>query len=276
MRGNRLGLPGGRSAAAYVYLLPAEKVGCWGACSVRSDRQNVLQMSGFLVEGGRYVDVVCGAGGVLVGRGVAGRGQGVAAGSGGAGFVAVGSSVAWADRGAFSPGGVGVGSGGVERWSSDDRDGELHSIDGAQDALSVGVSDACGGGLGLDSLAAVLSDLVERAGAGRVDGPQADQAAGLRDGERGNAHVDRKRDALQALSSSCGADRLDGDRGGCEVSDRCRVGRAWGQGAGTGGPQAGAADRREQTAGAGSLAGDRSPAAGDHTHDPGSFGGGEG
>src|SRR5271155_5223164 len=48
---------------------------------------------------------------------------------------------------------------------------------------SVGVSNACGGGLGLDSLAAVLSDLAERAGAGRVDGPQADQAAGRGDGE---------------------------------------------------------------------------------------------
>ena len=43
-----------------------------------------------------------------MGRGVAGRGEGAAGGSGGVGFVAVRSWVAWADRGAFSAGGVGV------------------------------------------------------------------------------------------------------------------------------------------------------------------------
>ena len=51
---------------------------------------------------------------------------------------------------------------------------------------------------------------------------------------------------------------------------------ATGQGAGAGGSQAGAADRREQAAGAGSLASDGPPAAGDHAHDPSALRGGEG
>ncbi len=79
---------------------------CCGGGSVRPDDENVLLMSGFLVERGRYVEVVCGAGGVFVGRGVAGRGQGVAAGSRGAGLAALRSWVAWPDCGAFSTGGV--------------------------------------------------------------------------------------------------------------------------------------------------------------------------
>ena len=211
-----------------------------------------------------------------MGRGVAGRGQGVAAGSGGAGSAALRPWVAWPDRGAFPAGGVGIVSGGVDGWSPDDRDGDVHSLDGAQDALPVGVSDACGGGLGLDSFAAVLPDFVERAGAGRVDGPQADQATGLRDGVGVDAHVDRERDAGEALSCSCGEGRLDRDRGGREVSDRCGVWPRMGPGAGAGGSQAGAADRREQAAGAGSLASDGPPAAGDHAHDPSALRGGEG
>ena len=211
-----------------------------------------------------------------MGRGVAGRGAGASGGSGGVGFVALRPWVAPADRGAFSAGGVGVGSGGVERWSPDDRDGELHSFDGAQDALSVGVSDACGGGVGLDSLAAVLPDLAERAGAGRVDGPQADQAAGLRDGERADARVDRQGDAREALSSSGGEDRLDRDRGRREVSDRLGAGCAGCAGARPGGEEARGARRRAETAGARSLAVDGTHAARDHAHDPPSQRGGQG
>ncbi len=50
----------------------------------------------------------------------------------------------------------------------------------------------------------------------------------------------------------------------------------WRQGAGAGSSQAGGSDRREQAAGAGSLAGGGPRAAGDHSHNPGSFGGSEG
>ncbi len=46
----------------------------------------------------------------------------------------------------------------------------------------------------------------------------------------------------------------------------------WRQGAGAGSSQAGGSDRREQAAGAGSLAGGGPRAAGDHSHNPGSFG----
>ena len=48
------------------------------------------------------------------------------------------------------------------------------------------------------------------------------------------------------------------------------------QGAGAGGSQAREADRREEGAGAGSLAGDGSQAAGDHPHDPPPLRGGQG
>ena len=65
---------------------------------------------------------------------------------------------------------------GVDGGPADDRDGDLRAVDGAQAALSVGVSDVGGGGVGLDSSAPVLSDLADRAGAGRVDGAQADPA----------------------------------------------------------------------------------------------------
>src|SRR4051794_33390604 len=50
-------------------------------------------------------------------------------------------------------------------------------FDGAQAALSVGVSGAGGGGVGLDPSAPLLPDLAVRAGARRVDDPQADAAA---------------------------------------------------------------------------------------------------
>jgi IS5 family transposase len=64
------------------------------------------------------------------------------------------------------------------------------------------------------SSAAVLSDLAERAGAGRVDGPQADAAVGRGDGVGDDAVADRHGDTGEALPAAGGADRLDGDRGG--------------------------------------------------------------
>src|SRR5450755_3383660 len=42
---------------------------------------------------------------------------------------------------------------------SDDRDGVVRQVDGVEGPLSVGVSDAGGGGVVLDSSAPVLSDL---------------------------------------------------------------------------------------------------------------------
>src|SRR5664279_1431259 len=120
---------------------------------------------------GTCADAFGGAAGVLVGRGVAGRGQGVAGGSGGAGPAVGRSGDAGADRGAVSPRGDRGAAGGVDRWASDDRDGDVCQVDGAQGALPVGVSVVGGGGVGLDSSAAVLPDQLVGAGAGRVDGP---------------------------------------------------------------------------------------------------------
>ena len=88
----------------------------------------------------------------VVVRGAAGR-------SGGAGRVACRSGVARADRGALASGGCADAAGGVDRWAPDDRDGDLRPVDGPQAALPLGVQDACGGGVGLDSSAQVLSNL---------------------------------------------------------------------------------------------------------------------
>ena len=110
-------------------------------------------------------------------------------------------------------------------------------------ALSVGVPDAGGGGVGLDSSAPVLPDRVVGAGAGRVDGAQADPADRRGDGERADARVDRRGDAREAVPGAGGADRLDGDRGRREVSDRRGAGGARGAGARPGGPQARGAGR---------------------------------
>src|ERR1035441_4307883 len=92
----------------------------------------------------------------------------------------------------------------VERWQQELREtGRLVLSEGRptiametyirfQGALPVGVSDVGGGGIGLDSPAAVLSDLAVRAGGGRVDGAQADQADRCGDGVRAHARVDRE------------------------------------------------------------------------------------
>ncbi len=211
-----------------------------------------------------------------MGRGVAGRGQGAAGGSGGAGFVARRPWVAWADRGAFSPGGVGVVSGGVEGWPADDRDRDVRPVDGAQAALPVGVQDAGGGGVGLDPSASVLPDRVVGAGAGRVDGQEADTADRPGDGERADARPDREGDAGEAVPDAGGEDRLDGDRGRREVPDRRGPRSPWGPGARARGPQARRDGRRAQAAGAGSLPGARAQAARVDAHDPSPQGRGEG
>ena len=101
-------------------------------------------------------------------------------------------------------------------------------------------------GVGLDPSAAVLPDLVDRAGAGRVDAAAVDQADRVRDGGGDDTRADRRCGQAEALSSAGGADRLDGDRGRCEVSDRCGAGLERGQGAGSGGSQARRADRRDE------------------------------
>ena len=210
-----------------------------------------------------------------MGRVVAGRGEGVAGGSGGAGCVVGRPGVAAADRGALAAGVAGDGPVGVDGGAADDRDGDLRAVDGAQAALPVGVSDAGGGGVGLDSSAPVLPDRLGRAGAGRVDGPQAHQAGRGRDGVADDARVDRQGDAGEAVSPAGGADRLDRDRGGREVPDRRGAGVERSQGVGAGGPQAREADRGEEGAGAGSLAGDGSAAQNDHSHDPAALRGGQ-
>jgi hypothetical protein len=166
-----------------------------------------------LVEGRECADALVWAGGVAVGRGVADRGARVAGGSRGAGCAGVGSGAAGADRGALAARGRRDTAGGADGWAADDRDRDLRALDGAQAALSVGISDADGRGVGLDSPAALLSDRAVGAGARRVDDPQADRADRGRDGRRAHARVDRQGDARAALPRAGGADRLDGGRG---------------------------------------------------------------
>ena len=92
-------------------------------------------------------------------------------------------------------------------------------LDGAQTALPVGVSHVGGGGVGLDSPAAVLPDLVDRAGARRVDGAQAGASDRRGDGGGVDARDDREGVPGEAVSAAGGADRFDGDR----RSGRCRA-----------------------------------------------------
>jgi hypothetical protein len=87
--------------------------------------------------------------------------------------------------------------------------------------------DVAGGGVGFDSRAAGLSDLVDRAGAGRDDGENAHRASRCGDGERPHARVDLQRDARAAVSPAGCADRLNGDRGRRQVSDRFGTSLAW-------------------------------------------------
>ena len=88
--------------------------------------------------------------------------------------------------------------------------------------------------------------------------------------------VDREGDAGEAVPAAGGADRLDGDRGGREVPDRLGSGVQWRQSARPRGAQARAAGRREEAAGAGSLAVDGSQAAGDQPDDPATLRRGQG
>ena len=95
----------------------------------------------------------------------------------------------------------------VERWRQEFREtGRLVLTDGRptiametyvrlmvlKAALPVGVSDVGGGGVGLDSSAAVLPDQPVGAGAGRVDGAEADAADRRGDGGGADARVDRE------------------------------------------------------------------------------------
>src|SRR5215207_11014124 len=155
---------------------------------------------GFLVERGVHAEALGVAAGVAVGRVAAGGGEGAAGGSGGAGCAVGRSGAVVAVGGALAAGVRADRAGGVERGPADDPAGDVRAVDGAQAALSVGVPDAGGGGVGLDSSAPLLTDLAERAGAGRVDGAQADAADRCRDGVGADARVDRAGDAGEAVS----------------------------------------------------------------------------
>jgi hypothetical protein len=233
-------------------------------------------VSGFRVdEGISDADVVGGADRVSVGRGVAGGGSGVAGGSRGPGPGVVRSGAVDGVPGMLAAGGRGDGPVGDQGWSSDDRDGDVCAVDGPQDPVSVGVSVAGGGGVGLDSSAAVLSDQPVGAGAGRVDGPEADAADRRGDGERVDAHAGGIGGPGEAVSPAGGPGRFDGDRGRREVSDRRRPGVARRPGARAGGPEARCVGRGAQAAGAGPIAVDGSQAAGGESHDPSALRGGQ-
>ena len=210
-----------------------------GSLSVRSDSKNCLLVSGFQADiGGVGADAVGGAGGVVVGRGPAGRGQAVAGGPGRARPGAGRSGVDDGAAGALAPGGGGYWSGGADRRATDDRDADLHSVDGAQGALPVGVSHIGGGGVGLDPPAPLLPDLAGRAGAGRVDGAQVDPPDRARHGQRADPIADRDGGQGEAVSPAGSQNRLDRRGGGCALSDRRGPRIARGQGARPGGAQA--------------------------------------
>src|SRR5512144_1221368 len=114
---------------------------------------------GFSIIGeGAGADAVRGSGGVVVGRGFAGRGARAAGRSRGARSAAERSRVVGADHGAVRAG-AGGGTVGDRGWAADDRDGDLRALDGAQAALPLGVPDAGRRGVGLDPSAAVLPGL---------------------------------------------------------------------------------------------------------------------
>ncbi len=210
-----------------------------------------------------------------MGRVVAAGSEGVARGSGGVGSAAVRSGVVVAAGGALAARVPRDGPVGVDGGAADDPVGDVCAVDGAQGALPVGVPVVGGGGVGLDPSAPILSDQPLGAGAGRVDGPQADPQDRCRDGRGADARVDRQGDAREAVSPAGRSDRLDGDRGRCEVPDRCGVGIQRRARPGRGGAQARRADQGEEAAGAGSLAGDGSQAANDHSHGSSALGGGQ-
>src|SRR4051794_7841242 len=207
-------------------------------------RPRRLNGYGFLIGWRVDADALGAAAGVAVGGVVAGRGQAVARGSGGAGCAAVRSGVAVAAGRALASGVRADRTGGVDGGPADDRDGNVRVLDGAQAALPVGLQVLGGGGVGLDPSASLLPDLALGAGAGRVDGPQAHQADRVRDRRGADARVDRDRGPGEALPAAGGQDRFDGDRGRCEVSDRRGARRQRGRRVGARGPQAGDVDRR--------------------------------
>src|ERR671923_1011018 len=119
----------------------------------------VLQVGGFLVDqGGACADARGFAGGVAVGRVVAGRGAGVAGGPGPAGRAAARPGAAVADRAPLAAGGGGGGPLGDGSWAAVDSDGDLCAVDGGQAAHGLGLRDAGAGGVGLAAPAALLPD----------------------------------------------------------------------------------------------------------------------
>src|SRR5829696_3674298 len=130
-------------------VLPTSR-GITRCLSVRCDGQHSLQVMGFLVERGADADGLGADDGVVVGRVVAGRGQGAAGRSRGAGCAVVRSGVAVAGGAVLASGVRADGAGGVDGWPADDRDRDVRPVDGAQAALPVGVSVVGGGGVGLD------------------------------------------------------------------------------------------------------------------------------
>ncbi len=173
-----------------------------------------------------------------------------------------------ADRRALAAGGGADAPRGAHRRPSDDRDGELHPLDGSQAALPLGIQDAGSGGVGFDSSATVLPDLLVRAPAGRVDGAQAHPADRRGDRRGADARVDLQGHAREALSSAGGENRLDSDRGRREVSDRLQSGCPGGEGARARWAPARPATWCPEGACAGSLADDAQATAGNHANDP--------
>jgi len=134
-----------------------------------------------------------------------------------------------ADRAAVGAG-AGAGEPILRSWAAVDADGDLRAVDGAQASMWVGVRDVDARGVGLHSLAALLSVGIVRAGGGRVDCAQADAPVGAGGGARAPARADSEGKAGEALSSPGGADRLDRGRGRCPLSVRRRA--CLGRGAG--------------------------------------------
>src|SRR5579864_6180195 len=103
-------------------------------------------MGTFLAEEDVNVATVERAGRVVVGRGSADRGAGVARGSRSVGRAVARSGVVGADRGVL---GVRGGGGPRERglWAADDRDRDVRAVDGRQAPDRLGVRDTGQGGL---------------------------------------------------------------------------------------------------------------------------------
>src|SRR5438876_3601124 len=217
-------------------------------------------MGCFLVEEVVDAAAVGWAGGVVVGRGVAGRGAGTTGGSGGTGCAVGRSRVACADR-------VGLARGGGLLGAPVDLDGGVCAFDGGQAAHRLGLRDAHAGGLGLTASAPVLFDRARRAGASRVDGAQADPSAGRRGGGRVDEVCDRKGPARDALQGQGREDRLDGRGGRCALPERHGIEPGRREDAGARGAQADEAGGGGRWAGARSQPRAGAAPAGDLAHD---------